>query len=132
MSSDTGHPTHLASVLDLYEMNLVTALFYNEEVDYNPQQTRAYAWVGLSVYKTSDQKTLKYSWTDGYPYIFSKWAKGEPAVSSIQVEPAKSCVYIDEGKCTGFNYSAIRVLRLAHCQNSELCLNPCQVLIPFA
>lgn len=101
MSSDTGHPTHLASVLDLYEMNLVTALFYNEEVDYNPQQTRAYAWVGLSVYKTSDQKTLKYSWTDGYPYIFSKWAKGEPAVSSIQVEPAKSCVYIDEGKCTG-------------------------------
>ena len=98
MSGETGHETHLASVLDLYEMNLVTALFYNENVDYNPQDVRALAWVGLSGYKLKDTKTVKWSWTDGYPIVFTKWANGEPATGSIQVEPGKSCVYIDEGK----------------------------------
>ena len=53
MSDETGHETHLASVMDLYEMNLVTALFYNENTDYNPQDVRALAWVGLSGYRTS-------------------------------------------------------------------------------
>ena len=53
MSDETGHDTHLASVMDLYEMNLVTALFYNENTNYNPQDVRALAWVGLSGYRTS-------------------------------------------------------------------------------
>lgn len=98
MSDETGHETHLASVMDLYEMNLVTALFYNENVNYNPQDVRALAWVGLSGYKLKDTKTVKWSWTDGYPIVFTKWANGEPATGSIQVEPGKSCVYIDEGR----------------------------------
>ena len=84
--------------MDLYEMNLVTALFYNENVNYNPQDVRALAWVGLSGYKLKDTKTVKWSWTDGYPIVFTKWANGEPATGSIQVEPGKSCVYIDEGR----------------------------------
>ena len=95
---ETGKETHLTSVLDIYEANLVAALFYNAETNYNPEDVHAYAWIGMYGYKESGTKNVRWTNTDGMPSAFSRWAKGEPNVNSIQTEPSKSCVYMDQGK----------------------------------
>ena len=51
LESETGHETHLTSVLDSYEANLIASLFYNGEANYNPEDYHSLAWIGMYAYR---------------------------------------------------------------------------------
>ena len=97
LKSETGHETHLVSILDTYEANLVAALFYSGESNYNPEDYHSLAWIGMYAYREKETKRVRFVNTDGLPVAYNNWAKGEPNSNSIAIEPDKSCVFMDQG-----------------------------------
>ena len=86
---------HLCS---LSQDNFVASLLYSKETNYDPTfgGLRKGVWIGMSGYKTSDGN-IRWKWQDDFPVMFTRWGLNQPNLNDVNMEPSKSCVYIDKG-----------------------------------
>ena len=104
---------NLVSIEDIYEVkyrtthiwppiffkdNFVASLLYSKETNYDPTfgGLRKGVWIGLSGYKTSEGN-VRWKWQDDFPVMFTRWGLNQPNLGDVNLEPSKSCVYIDKG-----------------------------------
>lgn len=71
---------------------------YSKETNYDPTfgGLRKGVWIGLSGYKTSEGN-VRWKWQDEFPVMFTRWGLNQPNLDDVNLEPSKSCVYIDKG-----------------------------------
>ena len=76
----------------------MASLLYSKETNYDPTfgGLRKGVWIGLSGYKTSEGN-VKWKWQDDFPVMFTRWGLNQPNLEDVNLEPSKSCVYIDKG-----------------------------------
>ena len=76
-------------------------MLYSKETNYDPTfgGLRKGVWIGLSGYKKAEGD-IKWKWADDFPVMFTRWGINQPNFDDINIEPSKSCVYIDKGKKT--------------------------------
>ena len=73
-------------------------MLYSKETNYDPTfgGLRKGVWIGMSGYKTSDGN-VRWKWQDDFPVMFTRWGLNQPNLNDVNMEPSKSCVYIDKG-----------------------------------